>query len=412
MKKLTKVCLALCSFVVIIGATMFLTACGSSNNNENNNNTNNPSTTVPTKEMCTVTYDLNFDDGDYEALQELMSDGLSFDVEGFEAGANNITEAGVDITYTKEIELGRGFILYQFKDKILNNYFEGWYTASGLKVDELNSIVRNDITLYARWSRTLDSLTSNNIYDAEYDYDITTKTASFVNGTAFEVNDFDMIHLPEITLHDGAFYEVNDISCSTLEDRVFFVNENYTGLMIYPMIFPNESQLDSSVTYLGNYVSQQSQGVIIISEVDYEKNTFTPVFIGKGPSTISVDSLKLEGTLTIQKQGEDAVTLNLVGGYDIYIGNNPLAGYEVCSFRRFIVGEDVPANLVWFWNVADDVDIYIYFEATIDEVRETASRYVSDVPENFHIYFYSETKPEDVEHNYWYYSAGGNVVHH
>ena len=412
MKKLTKVCLALCSFVVIIGATMFLTACGSSNNNENNNNTNNPSTTVPAKEMCTVTYDLNFDDGDYEALQELMSDGLSFDVEGFEAGANNITEAGVDITYTKEIELGRGFILYQFKDKILNNYFEGWYTASGLKVDELNSTVRNDITLYARWTKTLDSLTSNNIYDAEYDYDITTKTASFVNGSASGFNGFDLIHLPEITLHDGAFYEVNDISCSTLEDRVFFVNENYTGSMRYPIMFPNESQLDSSVTYLGNYVSQQLQGVIIISEVDYEKNTFTPVFIGNGPSTLPDYTLKLEGTLTIQKQGEEEVTLNLVRGYDVYIGNNPLAGYEVCSCRKFIVGEDVPVTSVEFWNVADDVDIYIYFEKTLDEVREEYNGLVNTVPENIHIYFYSETKPEDTEHNYWYYSAGGNVFHH
>lgn len=397
MKKITKFLTTAFVFVLVITGALCLSGCERNNDDDKN--------------LCTVSYNLNFKNTDYNVLKKYLNNGLSFNVDGF-VEQSNIVEAGnVNIVYTKKIELGRGFILYEFKDKVLNNYFDGWYTSSGVRVNEVNAVVSNDITLYAKWKEDLETLTSAAGINFEYTFNEVNQTASFKNATANNYhNGVGLIGLPEIVFNNGKFYLVNDIeNNSSREHMVYYVPKTYTGSVYYPIIFPNEDELgDNNITYLGNYISQQIGKVICIYEANYTTNTLTLKSVEKGSTTSYNPYLTLGKDVTFCREGESVRTLKVTNFYYIYPGDK-------CPYTQFIVSKDANVRYPKFSYVLQDNNnkaIDVFFEHTIDEVYEIDPDWIESVSfsrPGEEIYYYSETEPAEDECNYWHY-VNGNVV--
>lgn len=360
--------------------------------------------------LCTVSYNLNFDDKDYQVLKSCMDNGLSFDVTDFKNESMVIKLSGVSIVYSTQQEIGRSFNLYKFADKVLNNYFDGWYTYSGIKIDD-SIVADGDITLYAKWNENLSDLTYTNGTEFEYKFNETTQTVSFKNArTNYTHNGVGILTLPELVFNNGKFYALNDIEYNSSRDHmVYCVPKTYTGNMEYPIVFPNEDASDSSLTYLGNYISQLIGKVICIYEADYTTNTLKLRSLKDGSVTSSNPYLKLGEDIVLHRTGESSRTLKITNLDWIFPG-------DTCSYTKFIISEDAKGARLAFWNVLQNNNnnpIDIYFEISKDEVAEV---YNGDWIEtsNHHIpfaniYYYSETEPASDGYNYWHY-VGSSVT--
>ncbi len=402
MKKITKILTSMFTFVLVLAGAVCLTAC-------TKNKDEKP--LKDEKELCTVSYNLNFKNTDYYVLKDCMDNGLSFDVDGFVEQSNVLEPENVNIVYTRQIELGRGFILYKFKDKVLSNYFEGWYTSSGVCVDELNSTVKNDITLYAKWKEDLKSLTVSNGKNCEYKFNESNLTASFMNGSSNSAhNDVDQIILPELVFNNGKFYVVNDISYnSSREHMVFYVPKTYTGSINYPIIFPNEDQNDFQITYLGNYISQQIGSVICIYEANYDTNTLKLKHLERGSVVSNYPYLTLGEDVVLCRNGESERTLKIVDFCLIYPGRD-------FQYKKFIISKDANVEFPEFSDVLQNNNnepIDVFFELTKDEVNQIDLNWIETDHLNRpaeEIYYYSETQPTDDGYNYWHYVNGEVVI--
>ncbi|MBQ7351662.1 MAG: hypothetical protein IJW59_02195 [Clostridia bacterium] len=359
------------------------------------------------KDYCTVLYDLNFKNTDYNVLKSCFDKGLSFDVDGFVEHSNIVEKGNVDLVYSKQIELGRGFVLYEFQDDVLNSYFDGWYTSSDIRVFELTSIVNTDITLYAKWKEDLKTLTSAGGRDFEYYFNEEEQTASFYNGTAsFSHNGVGYISLPEVVFNDGKFYVVNDISTNySREHMVYIVPKTYTGSVSFPIIFPNKDESgDSSLTYLGDYISQQIGSVICIYKADYTKNTLKLLSIEEGSTYTSNPYLTLGKNITLCRVGDSQRTLKIIGFCFIYPATDD------CPYTKFIISKDVDVEFPTYWNVFQNNDnqpIDVFFELTKDELADIDSGLIGSSAYETR-YYYSDTEPTD-GYNYWHYDTDGKT---
>ncbi len=360
--------------------------------------------------LCTVSYDLNFDDKDYQVLKSCMDNGLSFDIAGLKKESSVVGASGVDIVYSKQQEIGRSFNLYKFADKVLNNYFDGWYTYSGTKIDDLDT-ANGDITLYGKWKENLSDLTETNGRGFEYKFNETTQTVSFKNArTNYTHNGVGILIMPELTFNNGKFYALNDIEYnSSREHMAFYVPKTYTGNVYYPIVFPNEDASDSSLTYLGNYISQQIGKVICIYQANYATNTLNLITICKDSTTDNGQYLTLGEDIVLHRIGESSRTLKIVSLDGIYPG-------DTCPYTKFIISKDAKGAPMAFWNVLQNNNnnpIDIYFEISKDEVAEAYNGSWIETS-NYHIpyaniYYYSETEPASDGYNYWHY-VGSTVT--
>ncbi len=404
MKKITKILTTMFAFVLVITGAICLTAC--TNNKDNDKN------------LCIVSYDFNFNYLDYSILKSCLKNGLSFKVAGFEEQSNIVEPENISIVYTRQIELGRGFILYEFQDTVLNSYLEGWYTSSGVRVDEINSTVKNDITLYAKWKEDLYKLTSAHGINFEYTFDEYNLTASFKNATANNIsNGVGVITLPEIVFNGGKFYVVNDIdNNSSREHMVYYVPKTYTGRINYPIVFPNKDTLCGyDITYLGNFISQQIGGVICIYEANYTTNTLRLMHIDKVSAINNNNYLKIGEDIKLCRDGDVPRTLKITGFYGIFPG-------DTCPYTKYILSKDLTDRFPIFYNVLENNNnkrIQVFYEFTKGEVEQmgynvwlangyNSTESIKNVTEV--CYYYSETQPTKDGYNYWHYVKGDVVI--
>ncbi|MBP3619951.1 MAG: hypothetical protein J6J24_04760 [Clostridia bacterium] len=395
-----KILLSIFAFCFIIPAMFCLGACSKDKDPTLPQEPETPPQ-APQIETYTVQYDLNFADTDYLALQKIVSGGLTFDVEGFELEKQTIEQGNVEIIYSKEIEKNAGFILYRFSDDILRQFFDGWYTGSGVRVDEFQS-VKNDITLYAKWNTELASKFQQTGSEFEYQFNEVNRTAAFANGKAgMTHNSIGIVYLPELVVHQGKIYVVNDIVYNgSREPMVIYVPKTYNGTLSEWIVFPNKD-IENDVSYLGNNIAIGSTAGhgILIYEANYNNNTAKLKYIHTfNLNYYKARYLTLGGEISFTKEDGTDVTLKIVDSWGITVNR--------CGYTKFII-KDTLEEYPSFWNVYDSIEVF--FEETKETVAEKDSNEEILSRGDIKVYYYAETQPASDAGSYWHYDTDGKT---